>query len=93
MHPIIARARDELLKYSQGGYQTSGDRSIAYQAQLYDEWRRGLRRYPVAPPGRSMHNYGRAFDLFAHNLPELGRIWTAWGGRWGGESDPVHFEA
>jgi len=26
-------------------------------------------------------------------LKALGRKWQSWGGRWGGKSDPIHFEA
>jgi len=42
-----------------------------------------------------MHQLGRAFDLGASPdvLRQLGAIWTSWGGRWGGATDPVHFEA
>src|SRR5256885_3509049 len=49
-----------------------------------------------APPGRSMHQLGRAFDV-VFDPPgaqaQAGAIWQSWGGRWGGASDPVHFEA
>ena len=43
-----------------------------------------------------MHQLGRAFDVVfspAAAQEEAGRIWQSWGGRWGGSSDPVHFEA
>lgn len=71
---------------------TSGYRSLEKQAQLYERYLRGEHRYPVAPPGRSDHNYGRAFDLVSDNNDALGRLWESWGGLWGGRfRDPIHF--
>lgn len=70
---------------------TSGWRSYAEQQRLYD--RRGSNRYPVARPGTSEHERGRAVDVplaFADRLaavaPRVGlcRPWP--------ENDPVHFE-
>lgn len=74
---------------------TSVYRSIAEQTRLYRRYLAGQHPYPVAPPGRSFHNYGRAWDMVASDavLWRLGQIWTSWGGRWGGPSDPIHFEA
>lgn len=76
---------------------TSGYRSIEKQAQLYQRYLRGEHSYPVARPGTSKHNYGRAFDLHGGNdevLNWLGRVWESWGGVWGGRfRDPIHFEA
>ena len=52
---------------------------------------------PAAPPGRSQHNYGRAFDLVVNgdyrgsSQEALGRFWQSMGGVWGGSRDPVHF--
>ena len=70
-------------------------RSPGEQLQLYAN--RRFSRYPVAPPGHSMHGYRRAFDLAgpAPVLAWLGRVWESWGGRWGGRdgTDPIHFEA
>lgn len=76
---------------------TSTFRSIKKQASLYDRYQRGLSDLPAAPPGRSLHNYGLAFDLVVrgnHRGPEqaeLGRIWKSIGGQWFA-SDPVHFQ-
>lgn len=72
---------------------TSTYRSISRQARLYNEYRAGRRELPAAPPGRSLHNFGLAFDMVAINLPGLGHVWQGVGGRWGGERDPVHFGA
>jgi len=79
---------------------TSGFRDMSKQAELYQRWLRGESEIPAAPPGRSMHNYGLAFDLARLGinpmqdelLPWLGSLWGAVGGRWGSASDPVHFQ-
>lgn len=75
---------------------TSGYRSYALQARLYRRWLQGASPFPAAPPGNSMHELGRAFDLGgldASELAQLGAIWESWGGRWGGRfGDPIHFE-
>jgi len=79
---------------------TSSRRSQAKQQRLYNDWIRGISKIPAAPPGRSLHGYGLAFDLARIGkdpfgdplLAYLGAVWTSWGGRWGGERDPVHFQ-
>jgi len=72
---------------------TSVFRSYTEQGQLYANRHRN--NYPVAPPGRSYHNYGRAFDVVAppNVLRAAGRLWVRWGGTWGGRKDPIHFQA
>lgn len=74
---------------------TSTVRTHADQARLYRAWlARGKTGLPAAPPGRSNHQLGLAFDMVADNLPGLGALWESWGGKWGGRfNDPVHFEA
>jgi len=76
---------------------TSVRRSYRTQARLYRDYVAGRSRYPALPPGQSLHQYGRAFDLEASPqvLAALGKQWEAIGGRWGGRdgSDPIHFEA
>jgi len=79
---------------------TSAYRSPAKQARLYAKWRSGESAIPAAPPGRSLHEHGVAFDLarIGKNplddplLNWLGAVWESWGGRWGGARDPVHFQ-
>ena len=74
---------------------TSGYRSSAQQARLYQNFLAGRSRFPAAPPGRSLHEQRRAFDLVVtprSMLPVLGRLWRSWGGQWF-ESDPIHFQA
>ena len=70
---------------------TSGFRSLDHQKRLYAAYKRGANPYPVAPPGRSMHNYGLAIDMVSSNNAALGAYWESLGGRWGGKRDPVHF--
>jgi len=75
---------------------TSTFRSVAEQAILFDRFLAGTSRFPAAPPGRSLHNFGHAFDLIV-NSPDaqdwIGQVWEAWGGRWGGRfNDEVHFD-
>jgi hypothetical protein len=75
---------------------TSVFRSTQAQAQLYTACSHGGCRYPVAPPGQSMHGRRRAWDMVAPAavLAELGRRWEAVGGTWGGRfGDSIHFEA
>lgn len=79
---------------------TSAMRSQAKQARLYSDWMTGKSQIPAAPPGRSLHGYGLAFDMARIGisplgdplLEGLGALWTSWGGQWGGSRDPVHFQ-
>jgi len=79
---------------------TSSFRSSSKQAELYAKWRSGESTIPAAPPGGSLHEYGLAFDLARIGkdpltdplLAWLGAVWEHWGGRWGGQRDPVHFQ-
>lgn len=74
---------------------TSSRRSSSEQARLYRLFLAGKTSYPVAPPGRSKHEKGRAIDLYAQpeTLRRLGALWESAGGRWGGRfKDPIHFE-
>lgn len=89
-------ARWLIAHYPAGITITSTRRSRAKQTALYRRYLAGKHPYPVLPPGRSMHEYGRAWDMVTHPysvLYQLGPIWRSVGGRWGGESDPIHFEA
>jgi D-alanyl-D-alanine carboxypeptidase len=74
---------------------TSVRRSSTEQARLYRRYLAGVSQYPVAPPGRSKHEHGLAFDVVARpaTLAAAGRVWESWGGRWGGRfDDDIHFE-
>jgi len=104
LHPRLIPAARYL--YAIGKYYdpllvvTSGFRSSSKQAELYAKWRSGESAIPAAPPGGSLHEYGLAFDLarIGKNpltdplLAWLGAVWESWGGRWGGQRDPVHFQ-
>lgn len=73
---------------------TRGFSSHRFQARLYARALAGGNAFPVAPPGYSAHERGLAIDLWGP-LPELrrlGALWRSWGGLWGGEVDPIHFE-
>jgi len=71
---------------------TSVRRSRSEQLHLWNTRHRNP--YPVAPPGRSMHEHGLAWDMVGPDamLDEAGRIWRAWGGTWS-PRDRIHFEA
>jgi D-alanyl-D-alanine carboxypeptidase len=74
---------------------TSTLRSYQAQVRLYRRWQSGLSPLPAAPPGTSAHEFGYAFDLVVtpyEALSDVGYTWQTWGGEWGGEKDPVHFQ-
>jgi hypothetical protein len=105
--PIAEMVMRTLEPY--GFVVTSGVRSYAEQARLYDEYRAasgsprpaGERLYTVLPPGRSQHERGFAWDMARLNIDPktdellhvIGEWWRSLGGVWGGAADPVHFEA
>lgn len=77
---------------------TSVRRSSSEQARLYRRYLAGQSLYPAAPPGQSLHEQGRAFDVVARPevLEAMGKVWESWGGTWGGRygaADPIHFQA
>jgi len=82
--------------FGAGARVTSTTRTAAQQSRLRSAYLSGASSIPAAAPGRSLHNFGQAFDLVAVN-PEwqqwLGLVWESWGGRWGGRfDDPIHFD-
>lgn len=92
LQPWLRPYAASLLRLAPGAVVTSVYRS--YSAQLRLWLTRSSNPYPVAPPGRSYHQYGRAFDVNAPAsvLAELGSVWQSWGGTWS-PSDPIHFQA
>jgi len=99
VHPQLRPYFELLVREAQrldpGARVTSARRSSSEQARLYRRFLAGQSRFPVAPPGRSYHEYGRAIDLVARPevLRRLGAWWEDAGGVWGKESDPIHFQA
>jgi len=75
-----------------GGRLTSTYRSYTDQLALWNN--RGRNPYPVAPPGSSYHQLGRAFDIAAPPavLAAAGAWWNSIGGTWS-PRDPIHFQA
>ena len=72
---------------------TSVVRSRARQQALYNRFLAGRAQFPAAPPGRSMHEYGLAFDMVTvpfSALDTLGGWWNQVGGRWS-PTDRIHF--
>lgn len=73
---------------------TSVRRSRASQAALYRRYLEGRAQFPAAPPGKSKHEYGLAWDMVTvpySALHSLGALWKELGGRWF-PSDEIHFE-
>jgi len=74
---------------------TSTLRDPAKQAKLYADYLAGRSRFPAAPPGKSTHGSGLAFDLKLDPpaYDEAGAIWEQAGFTWGGRfRDPIHFD-
>ncbi len=79
---------------------TSARRSRSKQLDLYYKWKMGYSKIPANRPGTSLHEHGLAFDMARIGksplgdplLNWLGKVWEYYGGRHGGERDPVHFQ-
>lgn len=97
LDPYVANALRVLLGTLRGlGYRatyTSGFRDPHKQAQLYSKFLQGRSRYPVAPPGRSTHEYGYGVDV-SSDAPDQVLSFAAdvAGLRWFGPGDRVHFD-
>ena len=102
--PWAAWLYDVAAYYGLAPRVTSVYRSRAYQAQLYAKWSalrnaglsnqqigQGYGLWTPLPPGRSLHEYGLAFDMAVKDPAGLGEVWRSVGGYWAGPSDPVHF--
>src|SRR6266849_7787806 len=62
---------------------SSARRSHAQQALLYRRFLAGQSRFPAAPPGRSAHELGLAFDLWVNDDSQpaaFGQVWEPPGG-------------
>lgn len=96
LQPWLRPYAEALVRYFPQLTVTSVYRSYSDQLRLWNQ--RASNPYPVAPPGQSYHEYGRAWDMVgpADVLAIAGRSWQAWGGTWGGafkNADPIHFQA
>lgn len=99
MDPQLTEAAKQLMQVvsDSGGMPTvtSTFRTHEQQQHLWNRYQAGQSALPAAPPGHSAHEYGWAFDMIVEPrnwLPQVGRVWTSWGGQYGGHRDPVHFE-
>lgn len=92
LKPWLRPYAEYLVSLGRGVRVTSVYRSYSEQLQLW--LNRSRNPYPVAPPGQSYHQYGRAWDMSgpAEELERLGAIWKSWGGTWS-SSDRIHFQA
>jgi LAS superfamily LD-carboxypeptidase LdcB len=100
--PSFAGLQPWAIPYAQYLYQvaeynglrpriTSVFRTYQQQAVLYQRYLRGMSSLPAAPPGRSLHERGLAFDMVTDYPEALGAVWNSMGGRWFA-ADPVHHE-
>lgn len=91
----MAHVRAFLAQLGYASRITSTVRSFQKQASLFAAYRSGRSKYPAAPPGHSAHERGLAFDVAAplDGLQQAGALAPLWGLRWGGDRDPVHFQA
>jgi hypothetical protein len=93
--PIVKIARLHLSILQRLGVAatvTSTIRSRAQQQELHRT--RARRKYPVAEPGRSQHEFGAAYDLVAKRPSDQGLVVQV--GRELGmvspTNDPIHFQ-
>src|SRR5713226_5191611 len=101
LEPFLIPAAEQLVSIAAAAglspRVSSARRSRGQQALLYRRFLAGQSRFPAAPPGRSTHELGLAFDLWVNDesqLADLGQVWEQMGGTWGGRfHDPIHFEA
>jgi D-alanyl-D-alanine carboxypeptidase len=93
--PALQNALNEAVKLGIPVTVTSAARSYGKQAQLYAN--RASNPNPVAPPGTSRHESGRAVDLDTTDeyRPFLTAVLEKHGFQWGGhfrKPDPVHYQ-
>lgn len=104
----VGKWYNQVYDWQRGGgplVVTSARRTPQEQYLLYQAFLRGKSKIPAAPPGKSMHEQGLAFDLARLGIDPfedpllnfLGEVWRdmggTYGGQWGGGADPVHFQA
>lgn len=91
LQPWLRPYAKALVGYFPGLRITSVKRSRTDQIRLYAN--RHNNPYPVAPPGRSKHEVGLAWDMVGPPdvLRAAGATWNSWGGHWS-PVDEIHFE-
>jgi len=97
LEPLTRYVVQAFIAYiRQQGYTvtvTSARRSYLDQLRLWYERMMGRQPYPVARPGSSAHEVGRAVDLVVTpGVENLGELAPYFWLKWGGQRDPVHFE-
>lgn len=105
VQPFVRDFLAHLAKQGIRSHITSARRSPTKQAQLYRAAKAGKSRFPAAPPGKSTHATGLAFDVVFNGLSPpadppypwpydaVGRLWESMGLTWGGRfRDPIHFD-
>ena len=96
IHPSLKTVARNLPKVAASqGFQvriTSGYRSRAQQAKLYNDYVTGKALYPANPPGQSAHEYGLALDILSTNTNALVNMLSSVGLLWAGPGDPIHFQ-
>jgi LAS superfamily LD-carboxypeptidase LdcB len=96
LHPDLVPYADALYQWAEArGLHpriTSVRRTTQQQAVLYQRYLRGQSTFPAAPPGRSLHERGLAFDMVTDDKGRsAGAVWNDAGGHWS-PNDWVHFE-
>lgn len=91
LQPWLRPYAAALVSYFPGLKITSVRRSRTEQLRLWNN--RHNNPYPVAPPGRSLHEHGLAWDMVGPPavLEQAGKVWNSWGGHWS-PADRIHFE-
>ena len=96
LQPWLAPYAEWFFNYLEGRGEhprvTSVHRSRQVQAVLFERWKRGATKFPVAPPGASWHEYRRAFDMVVDHPLQAGTLWKRMGGSWW-PGDEIHFQA
>lgn len=99
LHPSAAPIAAAFIRFLQANgikvEVTSTRRDLNKQAALYAAYKAGRSKFPAAPPGRSTHGIGIAFDLRLTPpvYKQAGAAWEAAGFTWGGRfKDPIHFD-
>lgn len=73
LEPAVKENFEKMIaEYGKPVQVNAAMRDMEDQQKLYDAWiARGKTGNPVAPPGRSKHNYGRALDLNSPQVNEM----------------------